>query len=177
MSFLNPFANEDSTGYQLSQSLIAIGRGEFSGVGLGAGIAKLYLPEAHTDFIVAVIGEEFGVLGLITVIALVSIIVYKAFAIGRLSASMERYFQALVAYGLGTWIGFQAFINMGVNLGILPTKGLTMPFLSFGGSGMVINCLAMAVLLRIDYENRAQLRGSSNRGSAASVGSMSGFKA
>ncbi len=159
MSFLDPWADADKGGYQLAQSLIAVGRGEFWGVGLGAGIAKLYLPEAHTDFIVAVIAEELGFLGIVAVISLIATIVFKAFSIGRLSASMELYFQALVAYGLGTWLGVQAFINIGVNLGMLPTKGLTMPMLSFGGSGIVINCLAMAVLLRIDYENRALLRG------------------
>jgi cell division protein FtsW len=176
MAFLDPWADPDGSGYQLAQSLIAIGRGEFFGVGLGAGIAKLYLPEAHTDFIVAVIGEELGLLGLLFVIGLVATIVYKAFSIGRLATSMERYFQALVAYGLGSWIGYQAFINLGVNLGLLPTKGLTMPFLSFGGSSMLIICVSMAVLLRIDYENRAMLRGASNRGTAQSAGSYSSVR-
>ena len=158
--FLDPWADPLHKGYQLSHSLIAFGRGEWVGVGLGASVEKLlYLPEAHTDFLLAVIAEELGFMGVALVITLFVWILYRAYAIGRQAAHLERPFAALVAWGIGVWIGVQTFINMGVNMGVLPTKGLTLPFLSFGGSGIVANCVALAILLRIDYENRRLLRG------------------
>ena len=119
----------------------------------------IYLPEAHTDFLLAVIGEELGFAGVIAVIALFSWLVLRAFAIGRQAVALERPYPALVAQGIGVWFGVQSFINMGVNMGVLPTKGLTLPFMSFGGSGLLSNCLALAVLLRIDWENRQLMRG------------------
>jgi cell division protein FtsW len=158
--FLDPWADPLHKGYQLSHSLIAFGRGEWFGVGLGSSVEKLlYLPEAHTDFLLAVIAEELGFVGVIAVIALFVWILYRAYAIGRQATRLERPFAALVAWGIGVWIGVQTFINMGVNMGVLPTKGLTLPFLSFGGSGVVANSIALAILLRIDYENRRLLRG------------------
>ena len=158
--FLDPWADPLHKGYQLSHSLIAFGRGEWFGVGLGSSVEKLlYLPEAHTDFLLAVIAEELGFLGVTVVIALFVWVLYRAYAIGRQATRLERPFAGLVAWGLGVWIGVQTFINMGVNMGVLPTKGLTLPFLSFGGSGIVANCVALAILLRIDYENRRLLRG------------------
>ncbi|HEC07594.1 MAG TPA: putative lipid II flippase FtsW [Thiolapillus brandeum] len=154
-SFLNPWADPLDSGYQLSQALIAFGRGEWTGVGLGNGIQKqFYLPEAHTDFIMAVIGEEFGLVGTLTVIALFSILVWRAFSIGAAAEAMQRRFAAYVAYGIGLWLGLQAFINVGVNVGMLPTKGLTLPFVSYGSNSMIIGCVAIAVLLRIHWENR-----------------------
>lgn len=160
LGFLDPWADAFGKGYQLSHSLIAFGRGEWFGVGLGASVEKLfYLPEAHTDFLMAVIAEELGLLGVLIVIGLFVWLVWRAFLIGRQSASLERYFAALVAQGIALWVSVQAFINMGVNMGLLPTKGLTLPFLSYGGTGIVINCVAVAVLLRIDFENRALMSG------------------
>jgi cell division protein FtsW len=159
-AFLDPWADAYGKGYQLSHSLIAFGRGEWFGVGLGSSVEKLlYLPEAHTDFLLAVIGEELGFAGVAVVIALFAWILVRAYAIGRQAMRLERPFAALVAHGIGTWLGVQAVINVGVNLGVLPTKGLTLPLLSFGGSGIVANCIAIAVLLRVDYENRRLLRG------------------
>ena len=159
-NFMDPWADPLHKGYQLSHSLIAFGRGEWLGVGLGASVEKLlYLPEAHTDFLLAVIAEELGFLGVAAVIALFAWLLFRAYAIGRQAARLDRPFAALVAHGIGVWIGVQTFINMGVNMGVLPTKGLTLPLLSFGGSGIVVNCIAIAVLLRIDYENRQVLRG------------------
>ena len=158
--FLDPWADPLHKGYQLSHSLIAFGRGEWLGVGLGSSVEKLlYLPEAHTDFLLAVIAEELGFVGVATVVLLFAWVLYRAYAIARQAARLERPFAALVAWGIGVWIGVQAFINMGVNMGVLPTKGLTLPFLSFGGSGIVANCVALAILLRIDWENRRLLRG------------------
>src|SRR5437016_6751062 len=158
--FMDPWSDPLGRGYQLSHALIAFGRGEWLGVGLGASIEKLlYLPEAHTDFLLAVIAEELGFVGVALVITLFVWILYRAYAIGRQAAHLERPFAALVAWGIGVWVGVQTFINMGVNMGVLPTKGLTLPFLSFGGSGIVANCVALAILLRIDYENRRLLRG------------------
>jgi cell division protein FtsW len=140
--------------------LIAFGRGEWLGVGLGASVEKLfYLPEAHTDFVLAVIAEELGFVGVAAVIIAFAWIVARAFAIGRRAMSLERYFSALVAQGVGLWIGVQAIINVGVNTGMLPTKGLTLPLVSFGGSAMVASCCALAVLLRVDWENRQLMRG------------------
>jgi len=160
LGFMDPWSDAFGTGYQLSHALIAFGRGEWLGVGLGASVEKLhYLPEAHTDFLLAVIGEELGLVGVAAVIALFSWIVLRGFAIGRQAALRERHFAALAAQGIGVWIGFQALINMGVNMGLLPTKGLTLPLMSFGGSGMVVNCVALAILLRIDWENRQLARG------------------
>jgi cell division protein FtsW len=159
-SFRDPWADPLGKGYQLSHSLIAFGRGEWFGVGLGASVEKLlYLPEAHTDFLLAVIAEELGFVGVAVVLMLFAWVLIRAYAIGRQAARLERPFAALVAYGIGVWLGVQAFINIGVNMGVLPTKGLTLPLLSFGGSGIVVNCVAIAVLLRVDYENRRLLRG------------------
>jgi cell division protein FtsW len=140
--------------------LIAFGRGEWIGVGLGGSVEKLfYLPEAHTDFLMAVIAEELGLFGVCAVIILFGWLIVRAFAIGRQAAMSERLFAALVAQGIAVWLGVQAMINIGVNMGVLPTKGLTLPFLSFGGSGVVVNLVAIAVLLRIDYENRRVAKG------------------
>jgi len=160
LGFMDPFADPYGKGYQLSHALIAFGRGEWFGLGLGGSVEKLfYLPEAHTDFLLAVIAEEFGFVGVAVVIGLFAWLIVKAFLIGHRAARLERYFKALVAQGIGIWLGVQALINMGVNVGLLPTKGLTLPFLSFGGSGIVANCLAIALLLRIDWENRQMGRG------------------
>jgi cell division protein FtsW len=158
--FMDPWSDAYGKGYQLSHALIAFGRGEWLGVGLGASVEKLhYLPEAHTDFLLAVIAEELGLAGVVVVIALFAWVVLRAFAIGRQAAMRERHFTALVAQGIGIWIGFQTLINMGVNMGLLPTKGLTLPLMSFGGSGLIVNCVAIAVLIRIDWENRQLARG------------------
>ncbi|MBT9541362.1 putative lipid II flippase FtsW [Thiobacillus sp.] len=155
-----PFEDPYGAGYQLSHALIAFGRGEWLGLGLGGSIEKLfYLPEAHTDFLLAVIAEEFGFIGVLVVVGLFAWLIVKAFLIGLRAAQLERNFNALVAQGIAIWIGVQSLINMGVNVGLLPTKGLTLPFLSFGGSGILANCLAVAVLLRIDWENRQMMRG------------------
>ena len=155
VGFMDPWADAFGKGYQLSHSLIAFGRGEWLGVGLGGSVEKLfYLPEAHTDFLLAVIAEELGFVGIAIVLALFVLLIYRAFAVGREAMMREKYFPALVAQGIGVWLSVQAFINMGVNMGVLPTKGLTLPFLSYGGSGIIVNCVAVAVLLRIDAENR-----------------------
>ncbi|MEX2199316.1 MAG: putative lipid II flippase FtsW [Burkholderiales bacterium] len=158
--FMDPWTDPFGRGYQLSHALIAFGRGEFLGVGLGASVEKLfYLPEAHTDFLLAVIAEELGFVGVAVVIALFGWVVLRAFAIGRQAALRDRHFAALTAQGIGIWIGLQALINMGVNMGLLPTKGLTLPFMSFGGTGLVANSVALALLLRIDWECRQLARG------------------
>jgi cell division protein FtsW len=158
--FMDPWADPLGKGYQLSHALIAFGRGEWLGVGLGASVEKLhYLPEAHTDFLLAVIAEELGFAGVLLVIGLFVWIVARAFAIGRQAALRERHFSALAAQGIGIWLGFQALINMGVNMGLLPTKGLTLPLMSYGGSGLLVNFVALAILLRIDWENRQLARG------------------
>ena len=158
--FMDPWADAFGRGYQLSHSLIAFGRGELFGVGLGASVEKLfYLPEAHTDFLLAVIAEEMGFIGVLTVILLFALIVQRAFAIGRQCVQLDRLYPSLVAMGIGIWIGVQSFINMGVNMGLLPTKGLTLPLMSFGGSGILANCVALAILLRVDWENRQLMRG------------------
>ena len=160
VAFLDPWSDPYGKGYQLSHSLIAFGRGEWFGAGLGASVEKLfYLPEAHTDFLLAVIAEELGFVGVLVVVALFAWLVWRAFIIGRLAAHLEKPYSALVAQGLGVWLGVQTLINMGVNMGVLPTKGLTLPLLSYGGSGLVANCVAIALLLRIDFENRKLLRG------------------
>ena len=156
VGFMDPWADAFGKGYQLSHSLIAFGRGEWLGVGLGGSVEKLfYLPEAHTDFLLAVIAEELGFVGVTVVLALFVLLIYRAFMVGREAMMREKYFAALVAQGIGVWLAVQAFINIGVNMGLLPTKGLTLPFLSYGGTGIIVNCIAVAVLLRIDAENRA----------------------
>ena len=155
VGFMDPWADAYGKGYQLSHSLIAFGRGEWFGVGLGGSVEKLfYLPEAHTDFLLAVIGEELGFVGVFVVIALFALLIYRAFMVGREAMMREKYYAALVAQGIGVWFAVQAFINMGVNVGLLPTKGLTLPLLSHGGTGLIVNCVAIAVLLRVDAENR-----------------------
>jgi cell division protein FtsW len=160
VGFMDPWADPYGKGYQLSHALIAFGRGEWLGVGLGASVEKLfYLPEAHTDFLLAVIAEELGFIGVVAIVFAFAWIVARAFAIGRRAMSLERYFSALVAQGIGLWIGVQAIINIGVNTGMLPTKGLTLPLLSFGGSALLATCCALAVLLRVDWENRQLMRG------------------
>ncbi len=160
VAFMDPWADPFGKGYQLSHALIAFGRGEWFGVGLGASVEKLlYLPEAHTDFLLAVIAEELGFVGVLTVIGLFAWIVLRAFSIGKKAIANERYFSALLAQGIGIWIGAQSIINIGVNMGVLPTKGLTLPLLSFGGSSILANCIALAVLLRIDWENRRLQKG------------------
>ena len=156
VGFMDPWADAYGKGYQLSHSLIAFGRGEWLGVGLGGSVEKLfYLPEAHTDFLLAVIAEELGFAGIAVVLALFVLFIYRAFAVGREAMMREKYFAALTAQGIGVWLSAQTLINMGVNMGVLPTKGLTLPFMSYGGTGIVVNCIAVAVLLRIDAENRA----------------------
>ncbi len=161
-AYLNPWDERYSMGkgYQLSHSLIAIGRGEIFGVGLGGSVEKLHwLPEAHTDFLLAVIGEEFGLMGVLVVICMFLWLTRRLMQIGRQAISLDRVFAGLVAQGLGIWMGFQSFINMGVNLGALPTKGLTLPLMSYGGSAILINLVAIAVVLRIDYENKQLMHG------------------
>jgi cell division protein FtsW len=161
-AYLDPWSEKHALGkgYQLSHSLIAIGRGGIFGVGLGGSVEKLHwLPEAHTDFLLAVIGEEFGLVGVITVIVLFLWMTRRIMHIGRQAIALDRVFAGLVAQGVGIWMGFQAFINMGVNLGALPTKGLTLPLMSYGGSAVLMNVVTIAVVLRIDYENRVLMRG------------------
>jgi len=160
VGFMDPWADPFGKGYQLSHALIAFGRGEWLGVGLGASVEKLlYLPEAHTDFLLAVIAEELGFAGVAVVVGLFPWIVLRAFGIAKEAIANERYFSALLAQGVGIWIGVQSIINIGVNMGVLPTKGLTLPLLSFGGSGILANCIALAILLRIDWENRRLQKG------------------
>jgi len=161
-AYLDPFdpTNALGKGYQLTHSLIAFGRGEWFGVGLGGSVEKLhYLPEAHTDFLLAVIGEELGLLGVTVTVLAFLWLTRRAFQIGRQALAMERTYAGLVAKGIALWIGTQAFINMGVNLGLLPTKGLTLPLMSYGGTGILVNCTAIGILLGIDRENRLAMRG------------------
>jgi cell division protein FtsW len=161
-AYLDPFSAQYALdkGYQLTHALIALGRGEIFGVGLGASVEKLhYLPEAHTDFLLAVIGEELGLAAVMLIIVAFFWFVRRAFAIGRLAIKLDRPYGGLVAQGIGLWIGFQAFINIGVNTGLLPTKGLTLPLMSYGGSAIIVNCIAIAILLRVDFENRRLMRG------------------
>ncbi|QGU31854.1 putative lipid II flippase FtsW [Thermochromatium tepidum] len=151
VSFLDPFEDPFNSGYQLSQALIAFGRGEWLGVGLGNGIQKQYfLPEAHTDFLASVIGEELGLAGMLVLIAAFVFITWRAISIGVRAEALRRPFEAYVAQGIGLWIGLQAFVNLGVNVGILPTKGLTLPFMSYGSNSLMVGCMAIAILLRID---------------------------
>ena len=160
IGFMDPWSDAFGRGYQLSHALIAFGRGEWFGVGLGASVEKLfYLPEAHTDFLLAVIAEELGLIGVLAIILMFFWLVRRAIVIGRQSLALERTFPALVAQGIGLWLGGQTLINMGVNMGVLPTKGLTLPLMSFGGSGILTNCIALAILLRVDFENRRLMRG------------------
>jgi cell division protein FtsW len=161
-AYLDPWSAKYALGkgYQLSHSLIAFGRGEIFGVGLGGSVEKLHwLPEAHTDFLLAVIGEEFGLIGVVTLIGVFMWMTRRIMFIGRQAIAMDRVFAGLVAQGVGIWIGFQAFINMGVNLGALPTKGLTLPLMSYGGSAILLNLIALTVVLRVDYENRLLMHG------------------
>ena len=161
-AYLDPWSEKHALGkgYQLSHALIAIGRGEIFGVGLGGSVEKLHwLPEAHTDFLLAVIGEEFGLVGVLCVICLFLWLTRRMIHIGRQAIALDRVFAGLVAQGVGIWMGFQAFINMGVNLGALPTKGLTLPLMSFGGSAILVNLVAIAVVLRIDIESRQLMHG------------------
>jgi len=161
-AFLDPWREDyaQNKAYQLTHSLMAFGRGEWFGVGLGGSVEKLhYLPEAHTDFILAVIGEELGFVGVLIVIVAFYWVIRRIFMIGRTCLQLDRSFAGLVAKGIGIWFGWQTFINMGVNLGLLPTKGLTLPLVSYGGSGILMNAVAIAVLLRIDAENRVLMRG------------------
>ncbi|MDR1968283.1 MAG: putative lipid II flippase FtsW [Burkholderiaceae bacterium] len=161
-AYLDPWSEEHvlGKGYQLSHALIAVGRGEIFGVGLGGSVEKLHwLPEAHTDFLTAIIGEEFGLIGLLCLIFLFLWLTRRIMVIGRQAIALERVFSGLVAQGVGLWLGFQAFINIGVNLGALPTKGLTLPFMSYGGSAVMANMVAIAIVLRVDVENRALMRG------------------
>ncbi len=154
-SFLDPFQDPFNTGYQLSQALIAFGRGEWLGVGLGNGIQKqFFLPEAHTDFLASVVGEELGLVGMLLLIAAFAFVTWRAFAIGARAESMGKGFAAYAASGIGLWLGLQAFVNIGVNVGMLPTKGLTLPFLSYGSNSLISACMAVALLLRIDVTVR-----------------------
>ena len=161
-AYLDPWSEKNALakGYQLTHALIAIGRGEIFGVGLGGSVEKLnWLPEAHTDFLLAVIGEEFGLIGVVCVIGMFFWLIRRMMHIGRQAIALDRVFAGLVAQGVGIWMGFQAFINMGVNLGALPTKGLTLPLMSYGGSAILVNLVAIAVVLRIDFENRTLMHG------------------
>ena len=161
-TFLDPWADVEGSGYQLAQALIAFGRGEWFGVGLGNGIQKqFYLPEAHTDFLMAVIGEEFGLVGTVMVVLLFAVIVWRGFRIGARAEQLNQRFASYVAQGLSLWIGMQAFINIGVNVGLLPTKGLTLPLMSYGGNSIIVACMAIAMLARIDYELRSPLQSES----------------
>jgi cell division protein FtsW len=161
-AYLDPWSAEHALGkgYQLSHALIAFGRGEVFGVGLGGSVEKLnWLPEAHTDFLLAVIGEEFGLVGVVTLIGLFLWMTRRIMHIGRQAIALDQVFSGLVAQGVGLWFGFQAFINIGVNLGALPTKGLTLPFMSYGGSAILLNLIALAIVMRVDFENRQMMRG------------------
>ncbi len=155
VSFLDPWRDAQNTGYQLTHSLMALGRGDWFGVGLGNSVEKLfYLPDAHTDFLFAIYGEEFGFLGVIILVSLYVFLIWRVFVIGRVAAERAQTFAALVCYGVGAWIAVQALINMGANLGLLPTKGLTLPLVSYGGSSLLMTLLALGLVLRIDWENR-----------------------
>lgn len=167
ISFLDPWSDVNRTGYQLAQALIAFGRGEWVGVGLGNGIQKMfYLPEAHTDFLMAVIGEEFGLVGSTAIIALFTVIVWRALLIGMRAEAIEWRYGAYCAYGFALWLGMQASINIGVNVGILPTKGITLPLMSYGGNAIIVTCMIIAVLLRIDNETKQRQLDKVTRGSA-----------
>jgi cell division protein FtsW len=152
-SFLHPWEDPFGKSFQLVQALISFGRGEWTGVGLGSGVQKLfYLPEAHTDFLFSVIAEETGLLGVVSVIVLFALLVWRAFVIAAMAEQLNEKFSAFIAYGLGIWFAFQSFVNMGVNMGVLPTKGLTLPFMSYGGGSMIVMCVAMALLYRVNSD-------------------------
>jgi cell division protein FtsW len=169
-AFMNPWADPFNSGFQLTQALIAIGRGELWGVGLGNSVQKLtYLPEAHTDFLFAILAEELGLSGVVLVIGLFGFIVLRAFAIAIQAERQGLHYAAYVGYGIGLTLGLQASMNLGVNMGLLPTKGLTLPFMSYGGSSMVVSCMMLALLLRIDYEIQRHLH-------QQKIGQNSGFK-
>lgn len=156
VGFTDPWADPYDSGFQLTNSLIAIGRGEWTGVGLGGSVQKLfYLPEAHTDFVFAVYAEEFGLVGTVALIAAFLVVAWRALAIGRASAQAGRMYGAYLAFGIGIWLGVQSFVNIGVNMGVLPTKGLTLPLMSYGGSSLLVSCAAIGLLLRIAHEARA----------------------
>jgi cell division protein FtsW len=162
LAYLDPWNAKYAQGkaYQLTHSLIAFGRGEIFGQGLGSSVEKLhYLPEAHTDFLLAVIGEELGFVGVASVIMAFFVLTRRIVAIGRQAIALDRVFGGLMVQGIGVWFGFQAFINMGVNLGVLPTKGLTLPLMSYGGSAILMNLIAIAIVIRVDIENRQLMRG------------------
>jgi len=153
--FMDPWADPFGSGFQLTQALIAFGRGDWLGVGLGSSMQKLfYLPEAHTDFLYSILAEELGLVGALSVLTLFAVFIWRAFAIGRAAELAGQVFASQIAYGIGLWIGLQACVNMGVNMGALPTKGLTLPLMSYGGSSLVIICIAIALLLRVDLETR-----------------------
>lgn len=154
-TFMDPWADPFGSGFQLTQALIAFGRGDWLGVGLGSSMQKLfYLPEAHTDFLYSILAEELGLVGALTVLALFAVLIWRAFSIGRAAELAGQLFAAQIAYGIGLWLGLQACVNMGVNMGALPTKGLTLPLMSYGGSSLVIVCIAIALLFRVDLETR-----------------------
>ncbi|MDH5544918.1 MAG: putative lipid II flippase FtsW [Gammaproteobacteria bacterium] len=155
ISFRDPWADQFDTGYQLTQALIAFGRGELSGVGLGSSVQKLfYLPEAHTDFLMAIVAEELGYLGVLSIILLFALLAWRAIVIGQRALLSENRFGAYIAHGIGFWLVLQALINIGVNMGALPTKGITLPLMSYGGSSVIVSCIAVALLLRVDLETR-----------------------
>ena len=160
VAFMDPWKDPYGNGYQLTNALIAFARGEWWGVGLGASVEKRgFLPEAHTDFILAIIGEEFGFVGVLLLIICYAWLVWRAFTIGKQARDLELFFGAFVAQGVAIWLGVQSFFNIGVNIGLLPTKGLTLPLMSYGGSSVIVMLVCMALLLRVDYENRLKMRG------------------
>ena len=160
LTFTDPWADAENSGWQLTQSLIAVGRGEWWGVGLGNSVQKLlYLPEMHTDFIFAILAEEFGLVGVTTLLVLFGIVVWRGFVIGAAADALGARFKAYLCYGLSSWLGLQAMINMAVNMGALPTKGLTLPFISYGGSSLITVCVMLGLLLRVDHENRMATAG------------------
>ena len=162
--FLDPWSDPFNSGFQLTQSLIAIGRGEWLGVGLGGGVQKLfYLPEAHTDFVFAVFAEEFGLLGSVLLIGLFFALLWRIFRLAMRAYEAERHFEAFLAIGIGTWFGLQAFINVGVNMGLLPTKGLTLPLISYGRSSLIVMMIAIGLLLRIHHELAVEARPANRR--------------
>ncbi len=164
ISFLDPWADAKDGGFQLTQALISFGRGDVFGVGLGNGLQKwFYVPEAHTDFLFSVMAEELGLISVLTVIFLYALFFRRSCQIGEQAAELGFQFNAYVAYGIAIWMGFQSFVNMGVNMGVLPTKGITLPFMSYGGSSMLVMCIAIAVLFRINSENQAYLNANAAR--------------
>lgn len=169
--FLHPWDNQLDTGYQLTQALMAFGRGGWFGVGLGNSVQKLfYLPEAHTDFVLAIIAEELGFIGVIVLLALFGLLVWRGLTVARRAHIDKQIFDAYLAYGVTFWLGLQVVVNVGVNIGLLPTKGLTLPFISYGGSSLVVDCIASAMLLRVDYQNK--VRGCLSRTMADELGTQ-----